>query len=140
MKYLGFVLLVLSSNVMAEEVYYCSDNHNGSNGYWKNKQTGQYEPSSFNESKFKMKLQDDGNIAIDNPNISAGKDLYLCSTPYKGYTTEMPNNKSCVHEYHNGWSFNFNQDNGRYILFKGYGYVFGDGDSVSTHIGTCTKF
>jgi len=26
MKYLGFVLLVLSGYVMAEEVYYCSDN------------------------------------------------------------------------------------------------------------------
>jgi len=26
MKYLGLLLLVLSSYVMAEEVYYCSDN------------------------------------------------------------------------------------------------------------------
>ena len=138
MKYLGFALLVLSGYVMAEEVYYCSDNHRGATGF--KQKDGQYNQTNFYEDKFKMKLQDDGNIAIANPDRPSGRDLYLCSTPYKGYTTEMPNNKSCVHEYHNGWSFNFNQDNGRYILFKGYGYVFGDGDSVSTHIGTCTKF
>ncbi len=54
MKYLGFVLLVLSGYVMAEEVYYCSDNHNGANGFYKNKKTGQYEQSGFIESKFKI--------------------------------------------------------------------------------------
>ena len=144
MKYLGFVLLVLSGYVMAEEVYYCSDNTNGASGFHKNKETGQYKRTNFTEQKFKMKLKDDGNITIDNgrqdPNPILNKDLYFCSTPYKGYTTEMPNNKSCVHEYHNGVHFNFNLDNGRYIWFKGYGYVFGDSDSVSTHIGTCTKF
>jgi hypothetical protein len=79
----------------------------------------------------------DGNIAISK---GGDAEQYYCSTPYKGRTTEMPNNKSCVHEYHNGVHFNFNLDNGRYIWFKGYGYVFGDSDSVSTHIGTCTKF
>ena len=41
MKYLGFVLLVLSGYVMAEEVYYCSDNHNGANGF--KKIDGQYK-------------------------------------------------------------------------------------------------
>ena len=140
MKYLGIVLLVLSGYVMAEEVYYCSENTNGSTGFWKNKETGQYERSVFTENKFKMKLQDDGNIAIENPDRLHGKDLYFCSTPYKGYTPEMPNNKSCVDEAHSGWYFNFNQDNGRYILLKGSGYVFHDGDSVATQIGTCTKF
>ena len=135
MKYLGFVLLVLSGYVMAEEVYYCSDND--ANGFWKNKETGQYERSGFHEDKFKMKLQDDGNIAISDGGDTG---LYLCSTPGNGHSTKMLNNKSCVHEYHNGVHFNFNLDNGRYIWFKGYGYVFGDSDSVSTHIGTCTKF
>lgn len=137
MKYLGIMLLFLSSYVMAEEVYYCSDNHNGSNGYWKNKQTGQYEPSSFRESKFKIKLQDDGNIAIDNPN-SGRKDLYLCSTPYQG-RYNMGKYKSCVEEGNIGIYFNFNQDNGRYIRFKGFGYVFDNNDTVVTDIGTCTK-
>ncbi len=74
MKYLGAVLLVLSGYVMAEEVYYCSDNTNGATGFWKNEKTGQYERSGFNESKFKMKLQDDGNIAIENSDMESGKD------------------------------------------------------------------
>ena len=41
MKYLGLVLLVLSSNVMAEEVYYCSDNTRGVTGF--QKKDGQYK-------------------------------------------------------------------------------------------------
>jgi len=143
MKYLGFVLLVLSGCVMAEEVYYCSDNHNGANGFWKNKETGQYERSGFIEEKFKMKLQDDGNIAIDNggedPNPIFNKDLFFCSTPYPG-NPKYKNNKSCVKEFHSGVFFNFNQNNGRYILFNGFGYVASTNDSVAIHIGTCTKF
>ena len=131
MKYLGIVLLVLSGYVMAEEVYYCSDNTNGHNGF--NNKDGQYKAQLFTESKFKMKLQDDENIKIEN-------DLYICSTPYGGRFPEDKNKKSCVHELLNGWFFNFNQDNGRYVKLSGSGYVFFGNDSVSTHIGTCTKF
>jgi len=138
MKYLGFVLLVLSGYVMAEEVYYCSDNHNGANGFYKNEKTGQYERTGFTEKKFKMKLQDDGNIAIENSALKSGSELYLCSPTYGGFYGM--NEKSCVGTDHNGYYLNFNQDNGRYILFTGVGYVFSDKDSVSTHIGTCTKF
>jgi hypothetical protein len=133
MKYLGFVLLVLSGYVMAEEVYYCSDNHRGANGFHKNEKTGQYERSGFNESKFKMKLQDDGNIVIIEDD--GYKNLYFCSI--LGGDNER---KSCVHQYTDGSLFNFNQDNGRYIMFEGFGYVFGVSDTVAAHIGTCTKF
>ena len=137
MKYLGFVLLVLSGCVMAEEVYYCSDNTNGATGF--KKKDGQYKQTNFYEKKFKMKLQDDGNIAIAEPRLSSGRWLYICSTPYEGrYNQEK--NKSCVEKNSNGEYFNFNQDNGRYVLVEGSGYVFGNNDSVMTRIGTCTKF
>jgi len=43
MKYLGVLLLVLSGNVMAEEVYYCSDID--ANGFAK--QGGPYESVNF---------------------------------------------------------------------------------------------
>ena len=132
MKYLGAVLLVLSGYVMAEEVYYCSDNHNGANGF--KKIDGQYKQVNFTPQKFKMKLQDDGNIAIENSHMESGKDLYLCSPV--GYD----HRSSCENEYHSGELFNFNQDNGRYIWFSGFGYVFDNEDTVSTRIGTCTKF
>jgi hypothetical protein len=131
MKYLGFLLLVLSGYVMAEEVYYCSDNTNGAVGF--HKKDGQYKQTNFYESKFKMKLQDDGNIVIIEDD--GYKNLYLCSI--LGGDNER---KSCVHQYTNGSLFNFNQDNGRYIMFEGFGYVFGTKDSVMTRIGTCTKF
>ena len=139
MKYLGFVLLVLSGCVMAEEVYYCIDN--GVNGF--TKRGGQYQQQNFRNNKFKMKLQDDGNITILSDDGYTWS--YSCLSPYR-YSSDFELNqkykdmKSCVHESHIGYYFNFNPDKGRYVLFKGLGYVFGDGDSVVTKIGTCTKF
>ena len=137
MKYLGVLLLVLSGNVMAEEVYYCSDNY--SNGF--SKEDGQYKPVNFIERKFKIKLQDDGNIAIENPNRKSGKELYLCSTPFNNaFPGKHENRKSCVDKFNSGTFFNFNTDNGRYVFLNGSGYAFYDGDAVTTMIGTCTKF
>ena len=145
MKYLGFILLILSGYVMAEEVYYCSDND--ANGF--NPKNGVYKPTLMVLKKFKMKLQDDGNIAIQDdgniaiaePRLSNGRWLYICSTPYEGRQS-MEKNKSCVEEDNNGYYLNFNQHNGRYVRFSGFGYVFdnSDSDGVITRIGTCTKF
>ena len=131
MKYLGFVLSVLSGCVMAEEVYYCSDSVDGV-GYYQ-KENGNYDTAYFRPTKFKMKLQDNRNIVIISDD--GYKDLYLCSI-----LGENNERKSCVHQYTNGSLFNFNQDKGRYIMFKGFGYVFGVSDTVTAHIGTCTKF
>jgi len=138
MKYLGIVLLVLSGYVMAEEVYYCSDNHRGVSGF--TKKDGQYQRQGFIEKKFKMKLQDDGNIVIDNPAMTSGKELYVCSTPYNGTLPKYKNMKSCSYAFNNGNYFDFNPGNGRYIWFSGFGYVWDNTDDVSTQIGTCTKF
>jgi len=129
MKYLGFVLLVLSGYVMAEEVYYCSDNTNGANGF--RKIDGQYTKVNFKEDKFKFNLfsiKDKSYIKIDDGG------LFHCSINWG------IKHHSCVDEFHNGDYFSFNQDNGRYIMFEGFGYVFGTKDSVMTRIGTCTKF
>jgi hypothetical protein len=136
MKYLGFVLLVLSGYVMAEEVYYCSDNTNGANGF--KKKEGRYTRVNFKENKFKMKLQDDGNIVIAKLH---GIDVpFFCGVPYDGKYPEDKNSKSCLDTKYSGIFFNFNADNGRYVLLEGFGYVFSTNDSVSTSIGTCTKF
>ncbi len=135
MRFLGFLLLVVSAYAMAEEVYYCTDNHNGANGFAN--EDGEYKRTGFIESKFKMKFQDDGDIVIAE---ETGNTLYFCATPYGRVIPETKNLKSCVSNYHNGYYFNFNPDNGRYVYIQGAGYVFGGGDTVSTHIGTCTKF
>ena len=141
MKYLGFVLLVLSGYVMAEEVYYCSDNTNGASGFHKNKETGQYKRTNFTEQKFKMKLKDNDITIISDSSTWS----FSCSSPFR-YSSNFELNqkykymKSCVHESNIGTLFNFNPDNGRYIWFFGSGYVFQNVDDVITRIGTCTKF
>jgi len=155
MKYLGFVLLVLSGYVMAEEVYYCIDNTNGVNGF--KKIDGQYTSVNFKEDKFKMKLKDDGDIVIDNSRFKGAYDFYSCSMPYqkaseffRAFETNTLNAtssaiekyKSCEQKSDTGFHFNFNPDNGRYVLFKGSAYVFDNTENteVVTRIGTCTKF
>ena len=141
MKYLGFLLLVLSGYVMAEEVYYCSDND--ANGF--NQKNGVYKPALITLEKFKMKLQDDGTIAIEN---SGGMKTYFCQPPFPltlfkttvSLDPTLSSSKTCLELASKTSMLNFNHNNGRYILFDGYGYVFGDGDTVTTRIGTCTKF
>ena len=128
--------MVLSGNVMAEEVYYCSDID--ANGF--RDANGKYIRAGFNNWRFKMKLGDDGNITIENPDIPGGKHLFLCSMVFDGHVQRHKTHKTCVSDMHGGYLFNFNPDNGRYVWFQGFGYAFDNGDSVSTRIGTCTKF
>jgi hypothetical protein len=128
MKCLGFVLLILSGYVMAEEVYYCSSS---AVGYAE--ENGNYEPGYFSPIKFNMKLQDDGNITIENSNLRNDNDLYLCSN--------YENSGACyTHKRHDGSHFIFNQDDGNYSWFKGFSYDLNDEDSSSSSMGTCTKF
>ncbi|HIG07654.1 MAG: hypothetical protein ABGX69_06620 [Methylococcales bacterium] len=44
-------------------------------------QTGPYERTGFIATKFKIKLQDDRTMTIDNPELERGNGLYLCSPP-----------------------------------------------------------
>ena len=89
-----------------------------------------------------MKFQDDRNISIVYSDLKCTQG-YICFTPYNGNSVaedlNILNIKSCAHENQNGYYFNFNVDNGKYILFRGSGYV-SNVNSVSTRIGNCTKF
>ncbi len=139
MKYLALILIMLSSTVMAEEIYFCSDN--SANGF--KKKQGRYKATAFNPKKFGMKLLDDGHIVINSPSMdSAG--LYSCIKPVRFTPQTLSYDistrwKSCASS--NGYLFNFNSNNGRYVFAKGYGYVFSDndGDSVAIRIGICTN-
>ena len=128
--------MVLSGNVMAGEVYYCSDVD--ANGFFP--ENGKYKAANFTDRKFKMKLRDDGHIDIENPKLKSGLEDYICSTVYNNILPAYKAMKSCALESNNGNLFNFNPDNGRYTWFRGGGYVFNNEDTVSTRIGTCTKF
>jgi len=118
MRYLGIVLLVMSVAAIAEDVFYCSDEQKG-----------------IDEKKFEMHPVEDGNISIMLPGDYKHR-IYNCSLPWKEMS-HYKEKKSCVNDNHNGYMFNFNPDNGRYVLAKGFEYVLGE-DSVS--VGSCVKF
>ncbi len=130
--------MVLSGNVMAEEVYYCSDDY--ATGFAR--QGGPHEPVNFRPGKFKMKFIDivNGNVESIAITDSVSQELghFVCKSPmvsdpiYKKF-------KMCADVGSFGEYFNFNIDNGRYVFMKAAGYVAHTG-IVSTHIGTCTKF
>ena len=138
MKCLGIMMLVLSGYVMAGEIYQCSDY--AATGF--TGRDGQYRHTNFTKETFKMKIQDDRNISIVYSDLKYPQ-RYICFTPYNGNSVAEDLNilstKPCVHENQNGYYFNFNVDNGKYILFRGSGYV-SNVNSVSTRIGNCTKF
>jgi len=127
MRYLGIVLLVMSVAAIAEDVFYCSDEQKGIDEKKQKKE--------FLIKKFEMHLFEDGNISIMLPGDYKHR-IYSCSLPWKEMT-HYKKKKSCVNDNHNGYMFNFNPDNGRYVLAKGFEYVLGE-DSVS--VGSCAKF
>lgn len=108
-----------------EGVLYCTiDYDTGYNG----KGTS-YAPAKFKPSRFSLKL--DGKRLLVS--IGGETETFQCNTVY-----EDRSNLTCADA--TGKHFNFNPSNGRFVRLEGFGYVFGDGDSVSTSIGTCSGF
>jgi len=139
MKYLFLILIMLSSTVMAEEIYFCSDNQ--ATGF--KKKSKSYKPTTFNLQKFELKILTDNRIQINSPSMDSSG-LFRCIkpirfTPKKLSYDVLKHWKSCTSS--NGYLFNFNATNKRYVFAKGYGYVFSDnaGDAVAIRTGTCSK-
>ena len=117
-----------------DEVYYCSEIK--SNGFNYDKERGSYIPTKFIVERFKMKLDRASNhmeIAPENQS----KMQYTCKIPYSFNEDEMGCTSFMYH-------FNFNTGNGRFVYFKGVGYV-GDKeginpDSLTVSYGKCDKF
>jgi hypothetical protein len=128
MKYLGFVLLVLSGYVMAEEVYYCSDTHNY--GLQNNKLTS----FGMSKNKFRVEVTNNGNIVIETTFM--GRVLsqhYMCEDDDN---FDKPNLKSCITM---GSHFLFSPDTGKFVWSDSYEYVAyrGFGNEALTRVGTC---
>ncbi|HIG07635.1 MAG TPA: hypothetical protein EYQ55_04940 [Methylococcaceae bacterium] len=139
MKYIGYMLIFLSSIASAEELYFCSDNQ--ATGF--KKKSNYYMPTTFNLQKFELKILDDDRIQINSPSMDSSG-LFSCIkpirfTPKKLSYDVLKHWKSCTSS--NGYLFNFNATNKRYVFAKGYGYVFSDnaGDAVAIRTGTCSK-
>jgi len=84
--------------------------------------------------KFKLKL-DSPSMRIEMARESAEellrRQVFTCTAPY------APELLSCSERF---YFFNFNTDNGRFVYFRGYGYVAGDHDSIKVSYGKCDKF
>ena len=133
--YLALALLVtvLAGNAYGEgEVYYCAETED--NGFGFDENLKKYKRSGFNVQKFKIKFDRTAKtVEIKGHPASSANRTYPCKVPWSAYPAEL----SCVqHMYH----FNFNSDNGRFVLGMLYGYVAGDQDTISVSYGTCDRF
>ena len=112
-------------------IYYCADNEKA--GFNFNKTTGSYqmERDGIVTSKFKIKL-DRAKKRIEMAHDLLGKLQFTCTQPYSSSSA-----LNCIYLFS---MFNFNPDNGRYVLAHGHGYVIDDVSSVVVAIGKCDKF
>jgi hypothetical protein len=130
---LALLITVLAGNAYGEgEVYYCADTDG--NGFYFDKKLKKYARSGINTNKFKIKFNRTAKtVEIKGHRVNAANGTYPCKVPWSAYPAEL----SCVqHMYH----FNFNTDNGRFVLAMISGYVIGDDDSISVSYGKCDKF
>lgn len=109
-----------------DEVLFCTINHD--NGY--RKVENQYRPTKFNEDRFTMQIKGD-RLEVS---YNGDKEYYKCDTVFPS------DNKLACSSTLTGYHLNYNKENGKFIRVEAYGYVFGDSDTVSMSIGTCSNF
>jgi hypothetical protein len=131
--YLALALLItgflLAGNAYGEdEVYYCVETD--SNGFIYDEKSGSYQRSGFVGDKFKIK-PDIASNRIELAPEKGNKEIYTCTAPYD------PRWMSCTSKHYH---FNFNTENGRFVNFRGLGYMALDGDSITVAYGKCDKF
>jgi hypothetical protein len=116
-----------------EEVYYCAETD--SNGFGFDKNLNKYKPKLFTQERFKIKFDRTAKtIEMKGHNNSVANKTYSCTAPYHRNRPEL---LSCwVDLFH----FNFDSNNGRFVLGMISGYVIGDGDSIAVSFGKCDKF
>jgi hypothetical protein len=138
-KYLSIAILItgfLVGDAYGEDVvYYCAETN--TTGFSPDKETGKYGGAEFLPVKFKLKFE---------------KGFIKGGIEIKGYPGEMVNGHydceinfdrhvSCLGKY---TMLNFNpisnKSNKRFVLSTGFGYAFGDGDTITISYGTCNKF
>ena len=120
------VLLAGTFASLANEPFYCAEDQSTGFDFTE----GDYEPSKFKTDRFTLDIDDNLAVIVDR---AGNRDVYRCIDAYKnaGYY--------CQH-VRGGRSFNFNTKTGRFVYAKLFGYVFGEPDSVTVSLGTCTKF
>ena len=128
---LALLITVLAGNAYGEdEIYYCAGT--GSTGFYFNPIEKKYNPAKFKTHRFKIKLnRAPKEIKIKGHEVSTLNGIYACGTAFL-LSQFICNNVM--------YQFNFNELNGRFVLLMGFGYAFGDKDTISIEYGTCDKF
>jgi hypothetical protein len=131
---LALLITVLVDNAYGEDgIYYCADID--SNGFDFDETLKKYKPQLFNMDKFKLRFDRTAKtVEIKGHPLSTKNGTYPCKVPYPDV---VPAALSCVKSFYH---FNFNSDNGRFVSTMLYGYVDGDGDTISVAYGKCDKF
>jgi hypothetical protein len=131
---LALLITVLAGNAYGDdEIYYCADTDG--NGFWFDETLKKYKPQLFNMDKFKLRFDSTAKtVEIKGHPLITKNGIYPCTAPYQGISPEL---LSCTR---NLYHFNFNSDNGRFVLAMISGHVVGDGDSFFVSYGKCDKF
>ena len=123
-------LLFISPHHATAQVYYCGDIN--ATGFDVDEKTKIYNSTKFKAGKFKIQLNLSDKSIVMKRELSRTTDTYTCVNPIN-----LKNILSCQWAtYH----FNLNLQNGRYVFFKGHGYVSGPSDSLVVSYGTCDEF
>jgi hypothetical protein len=135
-KYLAIAFLItgfLMGDAYGEdEVYYCAET--AVNGFEFDKNLQKYKPQLYNEHKFKIKFDRAAKkIEIKGHESNTVNGTYPCTVPFPSSPEWLSCPKNLSH-------FNFNSDNGRFVVGKMFGYISGDGDSIAVAYGKCDKF
>ena len=112
-----------------DEVYYCAEID--ANGFEFDETLKKYKRSGFVAEKFEIKL-DRVSKTIELVSEDGSRTKYLCKKPF------MEETISCTKNFYH---FNFNHDEGKFVSFRGYGYVGRFlNDSLHISYGKCDKF
>ena len=142
-KYLSIAILItgfLVGNAYGfnhyKEVYYCTVTK--SVGFYSDKETGEYKYSKMiPDKRFTLKYN---GYATSTEGLEIKGNLYLEGEYDCEYEDDGNTQWSCIGGERIRHMFFFNDNNMKFVLSGGAGYVFNVNDTVSIGIGKCEKF
>jgi len=123
----GFLSILFPYHAISQ-VYYCGES--ASTGFDLNKKSKSYNPKKFKPEKFIINFD-----SVKTMTMKSGdsKDMYACTIPY-------PSDPKLMSCHSRTYMFNFDPQTGRFVFAQGFGYAFGDHDSVIISYGICEAF
>ena len=121
-KIIVLIVLLFSSLLVAkEQTLYCSSDN--STGFVDTDKNGNYEQTEFVREKFELKID------FQN-NTFTSADLTMEDATCINYLPFI----QCIDF---GYGININKENLNFILYKGFGHLSGQNDTISISYGSC---